>query len=172
MTSVRTRGTRRSALVGAVLALLGALVVSPGTAQAATTTYAADNSIFPNPERGFHHRVDIMALSAADDVQSARSTNSITLLHTYLRSTPAGMACENVHETSSVGITTTSPRSPTSHLSSSASMNGSIAPDGIEITAMGHGVPASNRAARCSASPATDSRTPDIAARCGGGLLV
>ncbi len=79
--------TRRSALAGAVLALLVAILVVPGTAQvaqAATTTYTADSSVFPNPERGFHHRVDIMALSAAD-VQQARSANSITLLHTYLR---------------------------------------------------------------------------------------
>ena len=27
---------------------------------AATTTYAADSSTFPNPERGFHNRYDIV----------------------------------------------------------------------------------------------------------------
>ncbi len=84
MGSARTRSPRRSVIVGAVLALVAGLLVAPGTAHAATTTYTADNSIFPNPERGFRDSVDILRVSAAE-IRSARSTHSITLLHSYLR---------------------------------------------------------------------------------------
>lgn len=84
MDSPRTLLRLRSAAVGAVLALVATLLVAPGTAHAATTTYTADDSIFPNPERGFRHSVDIMELSASE-VQEARSSSSSTLLHSYVR---------------------------------------------------------------------------------------
>ncbi|HEY0685623.1 MAG TPA: DUF4832 domain-containing protein [Steroidobacter sp.] len=69
-------------LAACALSVVSALAV---TARAAEVTYTADDTtIFANPERGFHHRVDILALSDSD-IAAARSTNSISLLHSYLR---------------------------------------------------------------------------------------
>jgi hypothetical protein len=48
---------------------------------AVTTTYTADNSVFSNPERGFHNRYDIIT-----DRDFSRSTNTNnTLVHSYVR---------------------------------------------------------------------------------------
>ena len=64
---------------------LGVVSMLAVSAHAADATYTADDTtIFANPERGFHHRVDILALSDSD-IASARNTNSISLLHSYLR---------------------------------------------------------------------------------------
>ncbi|MFD2796474.1 DUF4832 domain-containing protein [Promicromonospora vindobonensis] len=45
-------------------------------------SYAEDTSVFPNPERGFYHRVEVVGLTAAD-VAVARDQD-ITVLHSYI----------------------------------------------------------------------------------------
>ncbi|MBN1311847.1 MAG: DUF4832 domain-containing protein, partial [Anaerolineae bacterium] len=70
------------------LIVLGAVVAMTPTKSvaaplAATTTYAADNSTFPNPERGFHNRYDIVPGGNTDFSRSTNSGN--TLVHSYVR---------------------------------------------------------------------------------------
>lgn len=45
---------------------------------AATTTYTADNSVFPNPERGFYNRKDVV-------VDRSFASLSNTIVHSYVR---------------------------------------------------------------------------------------
>jgi hypothetical protein len=69
--------------------LLGAIVVmtpQPVVAAMVTTTYAADNSSFPNPERGFHNRYDLVPGGNTDFSRSTNSGN--TLVHSYVRLDP------------------------------------------------------------------------------------
>jgi hypothetical protein len=53
---------------------------------AVTTNYNADNSTFPNPERGFHNRYDIVPGGNTDFSRSTNTGN--TLVHSYLRLDP------------------------------------------------------------------------------------
>lgn len=55
----------------------------PATAATVVKTYNGDNSVFPNPERGFHNRYDLVP---GGDTDFSRSTNAgNTLVHSYVR---------------------------------------------------------------------------------------
>jgi hypothetical protein len=72
-------------LVVLVIGLVTAIVIATPAAVPAvtTTTYTADNSTFPNPERGFHNRYDIVPGGNTDFSRSTSSGN--TLVHSYVR---------------------------------------------------------------------------------------
>jgi hypothetical protein len=73
------------------LALASILTVGSATTVAAmttttdliSTTFTADGSSFPNPDRGFYHEVPIVSLSDGD-ISAARA-QGVTLLHGYVR---------------------------------------------------------------------------------------
>src|SRR5688572_13589197 len=54
------------------------LGISGPVVYAATTTYTADNSVFPNPERGFYSRKDVV-------VDRSFASLSNTIIHSYVR---------------------------------------------------------------------------------------
>ena len=67
-------------------AVVGETIVTaaPADMQAlVTTTYTADNSTFPNPERGFHNRYDIVPGGDTDFSRSVNSGNR--LVHSYVK---------------------------------------------------------------------------------------
>lgn len=55
---------------------------SEAAGAASYVSYAEDPSVFPNPERGFYHRVEVVGLTSAD-VATARG-QGITVLHSYI----------------------------------------------------------------------------------------
>ena len=72
-----------SVLMLVVLMIGSATVIATAAPAAVTTTYTADSSTFPNPERGFHNRYDIVPGGSTDFSRSVNSGN--TLVHSYVR---------------------------------------------------------------------------------------
>jgi hypothetical protein len=56
---------------------------SSAAADTIVKTYNADNSVFPNPERGFHNRFDLVPGGETDFSRATNAGN--TLVHSYVR---------------------------------------------------------------------------------------